>query len=70
MLRISRGESGFDADTIQQPRERLRTAEIGRFHVDEIRAEPFPSGKTSRAWGHLIRDFDGSVVVEPYPWPA
>jgi hypothetical protein len=37
--------------------------------VDEIRAEPFPSGHTSRAWGHLIRDLDGSVVDEPHPWP-
>jgi hypothetical protein len=30
MFRITCGESAFDADTIEQARERLRPAEIGR----------------------------------------
>jgi hypothetical protein len=68
MFRIIRGESGLDADTIEQAREELRTAEPGRYHVDEIRADAFPSGHTSRAWGHLIRGYDGRVVEEPHPW--
>src|SRR5262249_36625898 len=40
----------------------------GRFDVDEIRAEPFPSGHTSRSWGRMIRRPDGRVVDEPWPW--
>jgi hypothetical protein len=68
MFRISHGKSGFDADTIERARDPIRGAEPGRYHVDEIRAEPFPSGHTSRAWGNLIRDFDGRVAEEPHPW--
>jgi hypothetical protein len=64
-----RGESGFDADTIDEASENLRTAEPGRYGVDEIRGDPFPSGRTSRAWGQLVRQFDGSVAEEPHPWP-
>ena len=48
MFRISRGDSGFDADTLERARETLRDGKPGRYHVDEIRAEPFPSGHTSR----------------------
>ena len=39
------------------------------YDVDEIRAEPFPSGHTSRSWGRLIRRPDGRVEDEPWPWP-
>jgi len=69
MFRISRGDDGFDADSIDQAREGVRSLPPGRYRVDKIRADPFPSGHTSRAWGHLIRDFDGSVVDEPHRWP-
>jgi len=70
MFRISRGDSGFDADTIEQAREMLRDGEPGRYHVDEIRADPFPSGHTSRRWGIGIKRADGSVELEPDPWEA
>jgi hypothetical protein len=69
MFRVSRGDSGFDADTIDKAREALHHEQPGRNHVDEIRADPFPSGHTSRAWGGLIRHADGTVVDEPHPWP-
>jgi hypothetical protein len=46
MFRISRDASGFDADNLDQAREILRHAEPGRYRIDEIRAEPFPSGQT------------------------
>ena len=69
MFRISRIETGFDADSIDQARERLQREEPGFYRVDEIRADPFPSGHTSRAWGGLIRHADGLVQVEPHPWP-
>jgi hypothetical protein len=66
MFRISRGESGFDSDTLEQAREMLCDENPGRFHLDEIRAEPFASGHTSRAWGSLIRRADGRVEDEPW----
>jgi hypothetical protein len=68
MFRISRGEWGFDSDSLEQACEMLRGEKPGRFHVDEIRAEPFASGHTSRAWGSLIRHAGGRVQDEPYPW--
>jgi hypothetical protein len=68
MLRISRGETGFNADTLHQARERLGREEPGLYRVDDIRADPFPSGHTLRAWGGLIRHADGRIVVEPQPW--
>jgi hypothetical protein len=40
----------------------------GRYDVDEIRADPFPSGHTSRSWGRMIRHPDGRVEDEPWPW--
>jgi hypothetical protein len=68
MFRISRGETGFDADTIDRARETPRREEPGLYRVDEIRADPFPSGHTSRAWGNLIRHADGRVEDEAAPW--
>jgi hypothetical protein len=40
----------------------------GLYRVDEIRADPFPSGHTSRASGSPIRDANGRVEDEPHPW--
>jgi hypothetical protein len=37
----------------------------GRYHVDEISADPLPSGHTSRRWGAVITVLDGSVELEP-----
>jgi hypothetical protein len=37
--------------------------------VDAIRADPFPSGHTSRAWVGLIRHADARVEADPRPWP-
>ena len=68
MFRISRGESGFDSDTIDRAQEILRQDEPGLYRVDEIRADPFPSGHTSRAWGSLIRHTEGRVEDEAHPW--
>jgi hypothetical protein len=67
MFRISRGESGFDSETLERAREVVREETPGRYHVDEIRADPFPSGHTSRAWGSLIRYADGRVEDEAHP---
>jgi hypothetical protein len=69
MFQVShRGEGIADADTIEGAREIVRRQTPGRYDVDEIRAEPFPSGHTSRQWGRLIRHPGGRVEDEPNPW--
>jgi len=68
MFRIGRGDSCIDADSLDQAREMLRREEPGDYRVDEIRADPFPSGHPSRAWGGLLRHADGRVEDKPYPW--
>jgi hypothetical protein len=70
MFRVShRGEGIDDADTIEGAWGIVRGQPPGRYDVDEIRAEPFPSGHTSRQWGRLIRHPDGRVEEEPHSWP-
>lgn len=65
MFRVShRGERIDDAETI----EGVRGQPPGRYDVDEIWAEPFPSGHTSRLWGRIIRHPNGRVEDEPWPW--
>jgi hypothetical protein len=66
MIRVShRGEGIDDADSTEGARKIVRGQQPGRYDVDEIRAEPFPSGHTSRAWGRMIRQPDGRVEHEP-----
>ena len=62
MFRVSHeGEGIADADTIDGVREVVRGQPPGHYDVDEIRAAPFPSGRTSRSWGRMIRHPDGRV---------
>jgi hypothetical protein len=69
MLRVSHnGKRLDDADTIEGAREIVRQRKPGCYDVDKIRAEPFPSGQTSRSWGRIIRHPDGRVEHEPWPW--
>jgi hypothetical protein len=69
MFRVSqRGECIDDADTIEGAREIVRDQLPGRYDVDEIRGEPFPSRHTNRSWGRMIRHPDGRVEDEPWPW--
>ena len=63
-----RGEGIDDADTIDGARTIVQGQPPGRYDLDEIRAEPFSSGHTSRSWGRLIRHPDGLVEDEPWPW--
>jgi hypothetical protein len=46
----------------------VRKASPGRYHVDEIAAEPHPSGHTAQRWGSAIRHDDGLVIVDPDSW--
>ena len=68
MFRVChRGDGIDDADTIEGARGIVQGQPTGRYDVDEIRAEPFPSGHTSRQWGRVIRHPDG-IEDEPWPW--
>jgi hypothetical protein len=70
MFRVShRGEGIDDADTIESARGIVRGQATGRYDIDEISAEPLPSGHTSRRWGTAIRRPDGAVTIDPDPWP-
>jgi hypothetical protein len=69
MFRVShKGDGIDDADTIEGAREIVLGQPSGRYEVDEIRSEPFPSGHTSRTWGRMIRYPDERVEDEPWPW--
>jgi hypothetical protein len=69
MFRISHKiEDIGDAETIEGAREIVRRELPGRYVIVEIRADPFPSGQTSRASGRMIRHPEGRVEDEPWPW--
>jgi hypothetical protein len=69
MFRVSqRGEGIDDADTLEGAHQVVRGQAPDRYDVDEIRADPFPSGHTSRQRGRMIRHSDGRVDDEPWPW--
>ena len=71
MFRISQNgqEPIVDVDTLDQLEPAIRSSEPGQYRVDLIEREPLPSGNTSRRWVVGIERRDGSVVIEPYPWP-
>jgi hypothetical protein len=48
---------------------RVRRGGQACYHVDEISADPLPSGHTSRRWGTAIKRPDGPVSLDPDPWP-
>jgi hypothetical protein len=62
-------EAIIDVDQIKAIEPAIRFSELGRYHVDEISADPLPSSHTSRRWGVAIKRPDGSVELEPDPWP-
>jgi hypothetical protein len=65
MFRVTHRGAAIDhAKTIDGALEIVRGRPPRRYDVDEIRAEPFPSGHTSRSWGRLIRHPDGRVEGE------
>jgi hypothetical protein len=70
MYRISRNgqEPIIDVDQIEASERASRPSKPCRHHVDEISAEPLPSGHNSRRWGVGIKRADGSVALEADPW--
>jgi hypothetical protein len=71
MFRIknSRSDKFVDVDTAEAIEPVIRANQPGRYHVDEISADPLPSRRTSRRWGVGIKWADGTVVIEPNPRP-
>ncbi len=72
MFRISQNgqEPIVDVDSIEQIEPVIRSSPPGRYHVDEISADPLPSRHTSRRWGLAIRHPHGSVDLDPDPREA
>jgi hypothetical protein len=70
MFRISRNgqEPIVNVDAVEQIEPEIRALPQGRWHIDELPVNPFPSGHTSRRWGVGIKRADGSLVIEPDPW--
>ena len=58
------------ADQVEGPRRLVEGLGPGRYHVDEIAADPLPSGPASCRWGTAIKHPDGRVDLDPDPWPA
>jgi hypothetical protein len=71
MFRIRKNgqEPIVTVDAVEQIESVIRLLKPGRWQIDELPAKPFPSGHTSRRWGVGIKRSDGSVVIEPDPWP-
>ena len=62
------GEMVADSDSLDGMTEIVCRARPGHHHIDEISADPLPSGYTSRRWGFAIRHDDGRVILDPDPW--
>jgi hypothetical protein len=71
MFRISQSgqQPVVDVGTVDQIEPAARSLPPARYHIDEIAADPLPSGHTSRRWGVAIKFPNGSVELEPDPWP-
>jgi hypothetical protein len=70
MFRISRFGSDdiIDVAQVDEIEPVIRSIAPGAYHVNEISADPLPSGRTSRRWGIVIKRQNGSMVIEPDPW--
>jgi hypothetical protein len=70
VFRISQNgqETIVDVDTLDHLEPAIRSSKPGCYHMDEISADPLPSGHNSRRWGAGIKLHDGSVALEPDPW--
>jgi hypothetical protein len=58
-----------DVDSVEAVEGVVRDSEPGPFHVDEIRTERFPSGRTPRACGRMFGHPDGRVEDDQRLWP-
>jgi hypothetical protein len=68
--RISDGPNfGEIVESVKDLEEFARQNGKGRYLVDEISADPFRNGHTSRRWGVVIAKPDGTVNIDRDPWP-
>ena len=72
MYRIPRAGQDpiVDVDQVEAIEPAIRSSIPGRYHVDEISADPMPCGRTSRRWSVGIKRDDGTVSIEPDSWPG
>ncbi len=70
-FRISRPDDDqvIDVDSLDEVEGTIGRGKRGRYHVDEIGLDPLPSGHTSRRWGAGVKRDDGTVAIDPDPWP-
>jgi hypothetical protein len=70
VYRISKGmDVGELVDSVEAIEDFARQHGPGKYHVDEISTDPLASGHTPRKWGTVIVAPDGTVIVDPDPWP-
>jgi hypothetical protein len=71
IFRISRPDDGqvVDVDSLDGVEATIASGKPGRYHVDEFSRDQLPSGHTSRRWGTGIKRDDGTIAIEPDPWP-
>ena len=71
IFRISRPDDDqvIDVDSLDEVEGSIGSGKPGRYHIDEISHDPLPSGHTSRRSGIGIKRADGTVGIEPDPWP-
>jgi hypothetical protein len=62
------GELVIVGDSIGYMKGMLGDLRPGSYQVDELSAEPHPSGHTARRWGMLFKLSDGTIIEEPDPW--
>jgi hypothetical protein len=71
IYRISQGLYFAEiVDSVEEVEEFARQNGHGRYHVDEISADQFRSGHTSRRWGIVFAKPDGTVDIDRDPWPV
>ena len=71
IFRVSRPDNDrfVDVDSLDGVERTIASGNPGRYDVDEMSHDPLPSGHTSRRWGTRVKRHDGTVAIEPDPWP-
>ena len=71
ILRVNNfdGEPIGAALSVHSLAELLEDVSPSRYHIDEIGHDLLPSGHTSRRWGVGTKHPDGTVTLDPDPWP-
>ena len=70
ILRVNdpNGEPIGTADSQEGIKRIIEGLGPGRYRVDEISSDPFPSGHTSKRWGVKIKHGDWCVTIDRDPW--